>query len=344
MVAYRYNSVESKDAVTWGNVMKNDRRAFYIYDLELAARKDGAKVLSFDEAYAVWHKMWKNGRVYPLNNDKATLLIGDIVRDDQENCITMLLRISDTAAPNSVYSDPSNGDYVEHVKEGKIGADFACHVIISTVMEKAQPNVYTCAIERVPGISAGLVQRILSKMLNYEYNENAEFYKYPHPGGGLNRDNQPRMERCCPHTELRGRPSASMIKDINNGRLTGISLIRSEAITPIAGAPFLRKSETELKLDIDFKNLPMQVWGSIERALKANSGDFGTAKVSYQRPGSKRFVTVELNSTTGHPLSDLYVESFEIGPIFPPLAHSSKTVVTRLSDPAIKQFKSYRAI
>lgn len=324
--------------------MKNDRRVFYIYDLELAARKDGAKILSFDEAFAVWDKMWKGGRTYPLNNDKATLLIGDIVRNDADKYVVFLLRLSDTSAPNSVYSDPANGGYIEHEKEGTIGADFACHVMISTAMEKAQPNVYTCAIERIPGISAGLVQRILSKFLNYEYSENAAFYAYPAPGGGFTKDNQPRMERCCPHIELRGRPSASMVKDINDGRLTGISLIRSEAITPLAGAPFLRKSETELKLDIDFGNLPAQVWNSIEQALKANSGDYGTAKVSYQRPGTKRFVTVELNSNTGHPLSDLYVESFEIGPIFPPLAHSSKTVVTRLSDPAVVQFKSHRAI
>ncbi|MBW9059176.1 hypothetical protein [Agrobacterium pusense] len=324
--------------------MKNDRRAFYIYDLELAARKDGAKVLAFDEAFAVWEKMWRAGRTYGLNKGTATLLIGDIVRNDAEQYAVFLLRLSDTSAPNSVYSDPANGGYVEHEKEGTIGADFACHVLISTEMEKAQPNVYTCAIERVPGISAGLVQRTLSKFLNFEYNENAAFYVYPSPGGGLTKDNQPRTERCCPHVELRGRPSASMIKDINDGRLTGISLIRSEAVTPIAGAPFLRKSETELKLDIDYGNLPAQLWNSIEQAIKANAGDYGVAKVSYKRPGASRFVTVELNSNTGHPLSDLYVESFEVGPMFPPLAHSSKSVVARLSDPAVAQFKNHRAI
>ncbi|MCJ8149093.1 hypothetical protein [Shinella sedimenti] len=324
--------------------MKNDRRSFYIYDLELAARKDGAKVLAFDEALAVWEKMWKAGRTYPLNNDKATLLIGDVVKDEQEGHVAILLRLSDTAAPNSVYSDPANGGYVEHEKNGTVGADFACHVLISIAAEKAQPNVYTCAIERVPGITAGLIQRILSKFLNYEYNENKEFYSYPAPGGGLNKDNKPRMDRCCPHVELRGRPSASMIKDINDGRLTGISLVRSEPITPIAGAPFLRKSHTELKLNIDHGNLPAQVWNSIEQAIKANSGNYGIAKVSYKRPGASRFVTVELNSATGQPLNDLYVESFEIGPIFPPLAHSSKGVVARLCDPAIVQFKQHRAI
>lgn len=324
--------------------MKNDRRSFYIYDLELAAKKDGAKILSFDEALAVWEKMWKAGRTYPLNSSKATLLIGDIVKNEQENYVTFLLRLSDTAAPNSVYSDPVNGDYIEHEKNGTVGADFACHVLISSAQEVAQPNVYTCAVERVPGISASLVQRILSKFLNYEYSDNKEFYSYPSPGGGVGKDNKPRMDRCCPHVELRGRPSASMISDIDTGRLTAISLVRSEQVTPIAGAPFLRKSRTELKLDIDHGNLPAQVWNSVSKAMKANSGNYGTTKVSYKRPGTNRLVTVELNSATGQPLSDMFVESFEIGPIFPPLAHSSKKVVPRLCDPAIIQFKLHRSI
>ncbi len=272
------------------------------------------------------------------------MLIGDVRFSAADQYMILLLRLSDKKAPNSVYSDPLSGHFTEHPKVGNIGSDFACHVLISTAPEAGAPNIYTCAIERVTNIHAGLVQRILSKMLNYEYNGNQSFYAYPAPGGGLTRDGHARMERCCPHVDLRGRPSAALIKDINDGHLSGISLIKDEPVLPIAGAPYLKKSKTELKLTIDRGNLPKQLWNSLEHAMRANSDAYGTAKVSYRQPGSTRLITVELDAATGQPLNDKFIESFEVGPIFPPLAQSTNAVVARVASPAATKFLTYRSI
>jgi hypothetical protein len=113
-------------------------------------------------------------------------------------------------------------------------------------------------------------------------------------------------------------------------------------VTPIAGAAYLRKNKTELKLAIDYNNLPANLWASLEQTMRQNSGDYGQAKISYKRPGSRRFVTVELDAATGAPLNDMFVESFEIGPVFPPLAQSAAGLVPRLLDPAIVQFLTHR--
>jgi hypothetical protein len=272
------------------------------------------------------------------------MLIGDITSDVGQQFATMLVRLSDRTTPNSVYSDPVSGLFDEHLKAGNVGSDFGCHVLISTAPEQGLPNIYTCAIERIPGLPFDLVRRLLSKLLNYEFNENAASFGYPHPAGGLDRQGQPRMDRCCPHIELRGRPSDSLVNDINQGRLSGVTLVRAEPVTPIAGAPYLTKSTSELRLDIDHNNIPANLWNSLRGALNQQSQDYGTAKISYKVPGTTRTVTIEVDTATGAPLAELYIKNFELVNIFPFLAQSARHVVAHLRDLAAPQFIANRTI
>ena len=292
----------------------------------------------------VLQRMKDRGRTYSLRSNTATMLIGDMAVDVGQQFIVLLVRLSDTTTPNSVYSDPAAGQFNEHVKTDNVGADFGCHVIISTAPERGMPNVYTCAIERVPGLPFELVRRLLSKLLNFEYHENPMFFSYPHPAGGFDSNNQPRQDRCCPHVELRGRPSDSLINDINAGRISGVSLVRSEAATPIGGAPYLTRSSSELKLGIDHNNLPANLWASIRRTLQLNAQAYNTAIIKYRIPNSKRTVTVELDAATGAPLADMYILSFELSNIFPFLAQSAMQIVRHLHDLAVPPFLSHRTI
>lgn len=324
--------------------MQNDLRTFHVYDLEISARKDGASIPTMMEVLEVWRRMHANRTVFPMLKGNKNLVIGDFHHDLQQNYITILIRLSDKLAPNSVYSDLDTGAFNEHLKVGNQGADYGCHVIVSTAPEAAQANVYTCCVEKVTGLPAGIVQRMLSMFLHFEYSANEKFYQYPAPGGGLKKDGSPRMDRCLPHIEMRGRPSDTLINDINNGTLSGISLVKAEQVAPIAGAPYLIKQTSELKLSIDQGNLPAQVFQGLQHALQQNSGEYGIAKVSYKIPNSKRVVTVELNAATGQPLNDLYIEAYDIGPIFPPLAQSSQNIVQRLITPAVAEFLQKRAV
>jgi hypothetical protein len=126
--------------------------------------------------------------------------------------------------------------------------------------------------------------------LKYEFDDDASSFSYPHPAGGLTREGQPRTSRCCPHIELRGRPSDTLINDINNGQISGISLVKAEPVTPIAGSPWLKKQESELRLQIDQNHLPANIWQSLVQSFQANSGTYGTARVSY----IKSLATIEL--------------------------------------------------
>lgn len=324
--------------------MQNNYRQFYIYDLEIAAKKNGATIPTMVDLLAVFQRMKDTERTYPIRFDTATMLVGDIDVNVAQHFVTLLVRLSDKTTPNSVYSDPTAGEFNVHVKAGNEGSDFGCHIIISTAQEQGFPNIYTCAIERVSGLATSLVQRLLSKLLNYEFNDDPTSFSYPHPAGGLTRQGQPRTDRCCPHIELRGRPSDTLVADINNGQLTGISLVKTEAVTPIAGAAYLNKKESELKLQINKNNLPANLWQSLSQAFRANSGTYGVAKVSYKIPGTKRSVTVDIDTNTGGPLEEMYVKSFELINIHPFLDQSATQIVGHLRGLAVLQFLTHRTV
>lgn len=324
--------------------MQNSRRQFYIYDLEIAARKEGATIPTMDDIVPVFQRMKNTARTYPISADTGTMLIGDIQVDANQQFVTLLVRLSDKTAPNAVYSDPVARQFNVLVKQGNQGSDFGCHVLVSTAQEQGFPNIYTCAIEHIPGLSSRLVQRLLSKLLKYEFKDDATSFSYLHPAGGLTRQGQPRMDRCCPHIELRGRPSDTLVNDINNGKITGISLVRAEAVTPIAGSAYLRKRETELRLQIDQNNLPANIWQSLVQSFQANSRTYGVAKVSYKVPGNKKIVTVKIDTNNGNPLEELYVKFFELSKIFPFLDQSALRVVDHLRDLAVPQFLTHRTI
>lgn len=324
--------------------MRNDQRQFFIYDLEIAARKNDAEIPDLATVVAVWEKLRASGQTYPVRNGDATLVIGDIKHDTAHDALTLLIRISDKKSPNSVYSDLGAGSFQEHIKVGDQGSDFGCHVLISKKSEIGLANTYTTLIEKVPNISYDLVRRILSKFLNYEHNANQGFYTYPHPNGGLTRAGQPRTDRCCPHIELRGRPSDTFINDLNNGRLTGVSLVKTEGHTPVGGAAYLVKKSSELLLGIDHNNLPANVWPGLKAAILATAAAYPVAKIAYKMPGLNRTVTVDVDAATGAPLEDLYVKSVEFTGITPFLAQSAQTVVPHLEALAIQELIKHRTV
>jgi hypothetical protein len=322
--------------------MNNSERQFYVFDLELCARKVGATVPTMNDIVPVFQRMHATRKTYPLRSNSASMLIGDMEVDFEQEFITLLVRLSDTTAPNSVYSDPASGHYHEHTKAGNVGSDFACHVLISTAQEKKLANVYTCAIERLPGLPFEMIRRFLSKLLHHEYSSNPTFFSYLHPAGGIGADKQPRRDRCCPHVELRGRSSDTLINDLDTGRITGVSLIKTESVTPIAGAPFLNKSSSELKLGIDHGNIPANLWQNLSDVFKRFSKKYDKAKIKYRIPDSQRTFTVEIDAKTCAPLTEMYIKSFEISNIFPFLAQSSKTIVPHLHEKVVTQFLAHR--
>ena len=102
----------------------------------------------------------------------------------------------------------------------------------------------------------GLGPENFSKLLNFKFHNDAT--SFSHQAGGPIKQGQLRTDRCCPHIELSGRPSNNLVNDINKGQISGISLVKAETVTLIAGADYLRRGSLN-KLDIGQNNLPVNM-------------------------------------------------------------------------------------
>ena len=76
--------------------MQNNRRQFYVYDLEIGARKAGATVPTMNDVVQIFEKFRAAGRTYPIRANTATMLIGDISIDVAQQFITVLVRLSES--------------------------------------------------------------------------------------------------------------------------------------------------------------------------------------------------------------------------------------------------------
>jgi len=127
-----------------------------------------------------------------------------------------------------------------------------------------------------------------------------------------------------------GRPSATFVHDIESGKVSGISLLKSEQNAPVAGVAYLKKSQSELRLSIDRGNAPANLWGDIKQAFKSEAAEYPEGKVTFRLPNQLRGVTVIVDSDTGAPISEMYIESVVISGIAPLLSSSSQAIVPHL--------------
>lgn len=314
--------------------MKSNFRQVYVYVCDIETTKQAARLPSMNSIVDVLERHWRAGTAkMKISNDTALLAIGDVVRDAANDCATILVRHSDLNAAETVYSDLDADTFTSHAKGATEGGETGVHVLISTSSEAGMPDRYAWVVEKAPNLQKTLIRRLFNRILRNEHTINASTFAYPSPVGQRDRNGNVVNETCLPRLELSGLPSATFATDVNNGKLSGVTLVKAIAHTPVGGVAFLQKDEASLKLVVDHNNVPNNAFDGIRRALRHEAINYPQAKITFGLPGRKRSVTVKVESATGNPLDDLYVRSFDLNKIFPPLAYSSRSVVPHLEAP-----------
>lgn len=324
-------------------MMKNNERMVLVLDCEVMSSTNGVDLPSISDLSKIWGKYIDNGRaVFDIRNNTAILTACHIDRDQENNITSILVRISDKLAPNAVYSDIRHGVFTEYKKSDNEGNDVCCHFFVSETQEAAKPNTYTCMVEQSQGLSHREVRRILNSILHVQYKEDPSVFEVDDPRGRRLRDGTPKKVVHLPRIELRGRPSQSFIRDIERGRLSGVTLIKSEPQTPVAGSAFLRHKEKRLCLSIDHGNIPENLWADITATLTRTSKEFSRADISFSEKDTKKSYTVKISTDTATPTEDPYIESVHISPILPVMAHSSEKIVSHFADMVKKHLAAKR--
>lgn len=312
--------------------MKAKFRQVYVYNVDVEAIRKNAVMPSMSDLVSIFdkHRLAGAAKISVQSGD-IEVMIGDISVDQMNNTAVLLVRHNDKHSADSVYSNFITNSFTAHPKAQGEAGEVGAHVFISLLPERQTPNRYTCIVEKVPGVDVGLIRRLLNSVMSNEYSSNPQSFSYPSPTGARTRAGTVRMERCAPRLEFSGQPSQTLANDIQRGRLTGITLSRSEPKTPVGGVPYITKREAFLKLEIDHGSITSNLWGDIKRALHAESGTFPQAQIGLRLPNRSKTVSVNVDSQTGNPIDQLYIKSFDIDNISPPMAQSALGVVPQLS-------------
>ncbi|WP_148266087.1 hypothetical protein [Pseudovibrio sp. FO-BEG1] len=324
-------------------MMRRDYREFYLYDLHVSTTKRNAQLPNMMQIASVFQELKDAGWSMDAQNGDKSLLIGDVSVDADRSILTLLVRVSDKTAPDSVYSNHAEQDFTLLEKNEGQGNDYGAHVLISLEPNADVSNVYLSAIEKVIGVPATYVQRLLSKALHHQYSDQSkQFFAYENQLGQRDQQGELKIEKCCPRIELRGCPSDTFEEDIARGRIHDITLIQERPVTPMGGLAYMHEKSLELKIGIDYGSIGENIAASIGQGLRSKSSEYSRAKIRLKLPDTDKTTTVDVTTNDFSPISSLYIKFFSVSDIFPLLAHSSANIVEHLKEAAIGQFIAMR--
>lgn len=311
--------------------MKARFRQVFVYNLDVATATSGARLPTMSQLVDILDRRRLAGQAQiAVQSGDVEVTLGDIAVDRANRHAVLLVRQSDKHYADAVNSNLGAGTFRPHTKTAGEGGETGAHVFVSLEPERGLADRHTRIVEKVAGLDVGLIRRLLNRVLHDEYDSDPTAFTYPNPAGAMTRAGVVRTDRCLPRFEFDARPSDTLAADVQNGRLTGITLTKAVTRTPVGGVPYITKQEAFLKLGIDHNSLSANVWGDVRKALRAEAVDYPIAQIGIQLPGRKKSVSVKVDSANGSPLSDLYIQSFDVDNISPPMAQSAQTVVAQL--------------
>jgi hypothetical protein len=131
--------------------------------------------------------------------------------------------------------------------------------------------------------------------------------------------------------DLQGHLSEDLARDLDEGTLRQVELIKSAAHAPLGGDQYLVEEEHRLLVKPDKKLPPNDRLGRLKKAWSGKMKEFDKARITFM-DRNERSHTVDVSLDKGAPEQQLYVRSAQFNAINPPLDQSSETIQPQLSD------------
>lgn len=157
-----------------------------------------------------------------FDNRKKTIFLSDIEIIDEK--AILLINISDRAASDITFSDPTLHKRRVASKEPGEGIEVSTHLIWDLTSIESKPNAYTMLLEHSIGMSTGRINNYLNFLLREIAKEFPGKYSTPHPDGILNKNGNPKYVKYVSKLSLQGKISDELISDLNLGSLQDIEI------------------------------------------------------------------------------------------------------------------------
>jgi len=233
-----------------------------------------------------------------------TSIIKDYEIDSDKRIATFLIEVSDKNAPNASYTDHDKRTVRHLVKDEPEGNGFSAHVMFSLDSNSKYPNTYLTLIEAVPSVSAYRIQSMLNDIINRicKSREDKPFQYVPPTGDR-------KTKTYIPHIILAGHPSENFHKDIEEGRITGLTLVAPKSDVSLGGNPFIRMNELSAKVSIS-RDIPKgERWDAILTGVAAKKSEFPIARIFLQPEKNGKAVHVDIDTSAGKIIGDAYIKT-----------------------------------
>lgn len=295
-------------------VVQKDARNIQFFDLVVSRRATHAPYPALEKLAELWQEAVSDANYKPktFNGDQVTALITDMKTDLATQTVTLLIDVSDQAAPDHTYRDHVARKARHLKKEISEGNGHAAHMVVSLVAETGKPNSYLAVLESMPTISPYRVRSTLNDIIRTLCGVSVSGrFTYEKPGGIR------KPVSFVPHIDLAGHPSDQFLRDIENGSINGLQLIATATQRTLGQDQFLKVDESLLRVKVS-RDIPVgQRLATILGAVKGEKDNFPKTRIYIQPEKNGKSFHIDLETESGKIISEAYVKSSRISAISP---------------------------
>ena len=247
---------------------------------------------------------------YKKNNRKV--FIRDLaVMEGSSVCL--LLYDTDADAPGASFADLDTDVQRDEAKKDREGRPESAHLVIKTTPGD-ETSTYLALLEESSRLNRSHVERYLNGLLGDISKRWKGEFKVPHPDGSITTDGGPHMQSYRPRLEMLGHLSADFQKDLETGKLRGISLETSRVATASPGLGEPRSVQVTRR---DIKLRPRGSWrdhpmSKIRDAIGiGRESSYETARIVFETQDGTSH-TALMDTATGDLLNDGYVRRYRL--------------------------------
>ncbi len=294
-------------------------RDLMYYDLVVTRRAKLAPYPDLSQLISLWKQAFAdpNFPAKTFEDGSVTALIKDIHEDPQNEIITLLIEISDREAPDAAYANHRSRTTTHHIKGTDEGSGHAAHVFISTKPQRGIPQTHMALIEAIPSVPTQRIQVVLNSIIKHYCELDKTLFTYTKPTGTK------KPIEYIPHIALGGHPSKQFIRDIEEGKINGMTLVSPKVKEPLGKSPYLKLEQLTMKVKVSKTIPPGHRWRTLWGEANLNKDDFPQARISVQPEKDGKSFSVDIDARTGNLIGDAYVKVRRVDNITPPMSTSS---------------------
>ncbi|WP_299996822.1 hypothetical protein [uncultured Cedecea sp.] len=221
-------------------MLSNLERWVAVHEFKIKPSHDEADFLPFTDVVNKLKTLFDNKEAYKMyNTDTRAIRISDFRFEPADDCLTMLIQLSDKRVANPVFADLSNGTLREEPKLEGEGVAVSAHFVIKCTPTQHSADHYKVLVECVPGLTKSVFEPFLSAMFRKAY-ENEEF-KSKLSG---------KVYKLRPVLEVLSYASETLEESLLGSRLQGLRLISTSRVDGMDKNPYTHVVEKSLKLKV----------------------------------------------------------------------------------------------